>query len=581
MPVMALPDSVRWYDLHAANATEQHEVLQTDALLAWAADLLPEGRPAVLDVGAGSGRDSAWFAGCGADVVTVEPSAAMREEGQKRHSDQRLRWVDDALPSLLHTSRLGISFDLILISAVWQHVSPGDRPRAVRKLVALLKPGGLLLVTLRLGEPEAGRGMHPVGVEELTRLAREHGLAVVRSHEMADLLNRSDVRWVGMALRLPDDGTGALPLLRHVILNDAKSSTYKLALLRSLCRIADGAAGLARPADDEHVALPMGLVALTWLRLYLPLLRANLPQAPANRQEGAALGFVKEGVRFLLKSGLPPLDLRIGSRFSDDTGRAVRAALSEAASTIATMPATHMTFPNGGPVLQVSRGAGPPRTASELVLDEATLLTFGVMRVPRHLWQACQRFSCWVEPALVAEWARLMEAYAGRQDRHLNEGALRKAMTWSEPLRDVALPRSLALKQLETGRGLHCVWSGRRLGAESLDIDHCVPWAAWPCSDLWNLMPAHRSINQHQKRDRLPSDGLLATAAERILDWWKRAYLQGGILLPERFVVEARASLPGLQDASGSGLIGEDVFAALRLQQLRLRHDQQVPEWAG
>ena len=199
MPVMALPDSVQWYDLHAANATEQHEVLQTDALLAWAADLLPEGRPAVLDVGAGSGRDSAWFAGCGADVVTVEPSAAMREEGQKRHSDQRLRWVDDALPSLLHTSRLGISFDLILLSAVWQHVSPGDRRRALRKLVALLKPGGLLLVTLRLGEPEAGRGMHPVGVEELTRLAREHGLAVVRSHEMADLLNRSDVRWVGMA----------------------------------------------------------------------------------------------------------------------------------------------------------------------------------------------------------------------------------------------------------------------------------------------------------------------------------------------------------------------------------------------
>ena len=39
--------------------------------------------------------------------------------------------------------------------------------------------------------------------------------------------------------------SGALPLLRHVILNDAKSSTYKLALLRSLCRIADGSAGLA------------------------------------------------------------------------------------------------------------------------------------------------------------------------------------------------------------------------------------------------------------------------------------------------------------------------------------------------
>jgi hypothetical protein len=31
-------------------------------------------------------------------------------------------------------------------------------------------------------------------------------------------------------VRLPDDGSGALPLLRHIILNDDKSSTYKLAL---------------------------------------------------------------------------------------------------------------------------------------------------------------------------------------------------------------------------------------------------------------------------------------------------------------------------------------------------------------
>ena len=38
---------------------------------------------------------------------------------------------------------------------------------------------------------------------------------------------------------MADDGTGALPLLRHVILNDAKSATYKLGLLRALCRAAE------------------------------------------------------------------------------------------------------------------------------------------------------------------------------------------------------------------------------------------------------------------------------------------------------------------------------------------------------
>ena len=134
----------------------------------------------MLDVGAGSGRDSAWLAARGADVVAVEPSAAMREEALSYHPDVSIRWIDDVLPSLASTSRLGLSFDLILLSAVWQHVEPSDRPRALRKLVTLLKPGGLLILTLRLGECDPDRVMHPVSVEEVERLAREQGLAIVR-----------------------------------------------------------------------------------------------------------------------------------------------------------------------------------------------------------------------------------------------------------------------------------------------------------------------------------------------------------------------------------------------------------------
>jgi hypothetical protein len=46
--------------------------------------------------------------------------------------------------------------------------------------------------------------------------------------------------------------------------DDDKSSTYKLGMLRMLCRIADGWAGMARDVEDGHVAIPLGLVALTW-----------------------------------------------------------------------------------------------------------------------------------------------------------------------------------------------------------------------------------------------------------------------------------------------------------------------------
>ena len=86
----------------------------------------------------------------------------------------------------------------------------------------------------------------------------------------------------------------------------------------------------------------------------------------------------------------------------------------------------------------------------------------------------------------------------------------------------------------------------------------------------------HRTVNQHAKRDRLPAETLLQTAREPIVEWWEAAYLKGEIL-PRRFTEEARASLPGLSSEATPNA----VFAAISLQRLRLRYDQQVPEWGG
>ena len=54
-----------------------------------------------LDVGAGSGRDAAWLATLGYEVVAVEPAAGMRREGAQRHPSLPLRWVDDDCPTSL------------------------------------------------------------------------------------------------------------------------------------------------------------------------------------------------------------------------------------------------------------------------------------------------------------------------------------------------------------------------------------------------------------------------------------------------------------------------------------------------
>ena len=184
----------------------------------------------------------------------------------------------DRLPELKKTFQSGLSFDFILVNAVWMFVAPTLRERAFRKLVTLLKPRGVIALTLREGPlEESDRGMHPVSVQEIEQLARRHGAYVERVTEDVDFLGRREFRWKQIAIRLPDDGTGALPLVRRVVLIDHKSSTYKLGLLRVLCRIANGTPGLVRETTPEHVTVPLGIVALYWIKLYLPLLLSREP----------------------------------------------------------------------------------------------------------------------------------------------------------------------------------------------------------------------------------------------------------------------------------------------------------------
>jgi len=170
-------DAVRWYDQNISLVSPRYESVAAETVHRWLVDLLPNAPALVLDVGAGTGRDAAWLVSRGLEVIAVEPSGAMRAEAERLHPSPSIRWIADSLPSLNHVLRLGLSFDVILLSAVWMHVLPADRARAFRKLVTLLKPGGCMAITLRHGPAEPERGIHAASQAEIERLARGHGLS--------------------------------------------------------------------------------------------------------------------------------------------------------------------------------------------------------------------------------------------------------------------------------------------------------------------------------------------------------------------------------------------------------------------
>ena len=547
-----------------------YESINPAQLNAWLEPYIPHGPASILDVGAGSGRDAAWLASKGHQVVAVEPSSGMRKEAERFHSGSGFTLLSDRLPDLTMTCRTGLSFDLILLNAVWMFIPEAARERGFRKLVALLKPRGVIALSLRT-PCETHRGMHPVSVSEIEGLAQRHGAYIESTKEADDLLGRPGVRWHQIIIRLPDDGTGALPLIRRIVLLDDKSSTYKLALLRSLCRVASISPGFAHESGPDQVTIPLGAVALAWIQLYLPLLKEDIPQSPTNTHGGHRLSFAKAALDNLSPQATIPL--RPGVSLYAALGTDLTKSLRDAAATIEKMPVRHLNYPDGRPIFKVMKKRS--RVGRSITLNEDYFSEFGEMAVPAHLWQALQRYSVWVEPALVEEWIRLIRGYADTQKRQVDELRLRQLMRPYEPERNQGEVRNRALRLLRT-QSVYCVWTGRKLRADSMHIDHCLPWGAWPCDDLWNLMPTNKSSNL-SKRDHLPDNSTIRNAQDRIMTWWDDAYCREKAT-SERFLLEAKARLPALRESDPSL---DDVFFAMNLQRMRLYNDHRIPEWSG
>ncbi|WP_431272468.1 methyltransferase domain-containing protein [Dankookia sp. P2] len=117
-------DTVSPYHRGFQGFAEAYEAFGFAEIHAGALPFLPSRPGLVLDIGAGSGRDAAWFAAKGWEVVAAEPAAAMRQEAARRHPSPSIRWIDDRLPALAAVHLLGLSFDLVWLSGVWMHIPP-------------------------------------------------------------------------------------------------------------------------------------------------------------------------------------------------------------------------------------------------------------------------------------------------------------------------------------------------------------------------------------------------------------------------------------------------------------------------
>ncbi|MFJ5926997.1 class I SAM-dependent methyltransferase [Kitasatospora sp. NPDC092948] len=193
-------DSTAGYTDAAEALVEQYESVSFAEVHREVLHLFPTRPAAVLDIGAGSGRDAAALAAAGHRVTAAEPTAAMRELGRARHAHHPIDWVDDALPELPRLTARGERYELILLTAVWMHLDPDQRAAGMAAVARLLADGGRIVLALRHGPVPPGRRMFPVDAPETVALARAHGLAPLHLAHREDPHARAGVSWTYLAL---------------------------------------------------------------------------------------------------------------------------------------------------------------------------------------------------------------------------------------------------------------------------------------------------------------------------------------------------------------------------------------------
>lgn len=156
---------------------------------------------AVLDIGAGSGRDARYLSKLGLKVFAAEPALSLMLSAIENSVGYNIIWFQDELPVLSEAKAIGTKFNLILLSAVWMHLSPEERTLSMQNMSSLLNVGGKLVITLRHGEFTDGRVAYPLSADEVIALAKECDLSVILKTELnSDQLGRGDVVWQTVVL---------------------------------------------------------------------------------------------------------------------------------------------------------------------------------------------------------------------------------------------------------------------------------------------------------------------------------------------------------------------------------------------
>ena len=197
--VQNVSDTIKYYDKNADVFVAQTVKADVTGLYVPFLSKLPEGAR-ILDAGSGSGRDTKAFRDMGHDVVAIDASEEMVK------ATRRLSF-GPAIHSTFLNYANDDQFDGIWACASLLHVPGADLPKTLDHLSGLLKSGGWMFASFKVGDGELirnGRFFNDMDVGRLDAAVDPIcGLSVVNTWETDDVRPERCEQWLN-ALMLKD-----------------------------------------------------------------------------------------------------------------------------------------------------------------------------------------------------------------------------------------------------------------------------------------------------------------------------------------------------------------------------------------
>jgi len=162
--------------------------------------LLPK-KGKILDAGCCGGRDSKIFSQKGLRVVGIDATESFLRVARKKVPKAKFIKMN-----LLKLKFPKDCFDAIWAHAVLLHIKRKDIPKVLKDFYRILKPGGVLHITVKKGKgttfkkekfaADKRRIFVYFTKKEMERFVKEAGFKIIISRFFPDSFGRKDIKWI-------------------------------------------------------------------------------------------------------------------------------------------------------------------------------------------------------------------------------------------------------------------------------------------------------------------------------------------------------------------------------------------------